>query len=586
MISMTWNKKIWTNCGMLLFCTLVCFVVLFGRSADAEEEEGGTDKNIRVIGNPGGGFEWNEFHGFAMIEGDDKVNDTTFNITLCTEVKWKSQGEDGPNWYAMGHIFGELIDIMWDDIPEPSMIIPREELDANKADDDDEFNTTVYIVGEYLNEGPSSDDVRKAYLKTKVARPNHAPNPVAMITNEDEAEGGQWDNWSRVDSSNKEVELIYYIEASGQYAQLHLNASSSTDQDDDNITEVRWDLDGDGSFGATSSERGMNTTYHFAEGDWLVGLMVGDGNKYSDPPLDIKIIIKLPIKYPDLEINRVEVINMNKEVEIMQGDRLSIISHVKNVGDVEFNNGFDILYEYWHLESDPAPYWNDIGTERFTPELTVNGLYLAQYPWDLAADSYPEGTYVIRATVDYNEQIDELREMNNVGESGNVTVLVANCAACQPEISFENIQVSTLTPRINTLVNITVTIENNGDHDARWVDIHYYLNSVREVVHTFELIERDSNASHIFVFSPDTNGTHEIYFEVHDDGRFLEKTNTVSITVNRTIIIVEPEPDPPKDDDELPVIFIAAGAGMIAVVAIMVAIVMNVKKGKKDDDIW
>jgi len=574
--------------GTYFFLALLVFCVIHIGYAVAEGDSDGTDEEIEVDGDAGGGFPWNEVHGFVMIESGYKVEEP-FNITLCKQVKWQSEGEDGPNYYASGYIFGELRGILWDDDPEPSFLISREELEEHKSENDDDVNTTVYILGEYVRSGTGTDEVRKAYREIKVQRPNHAPVPIARITDSDEDEMGYWENWTTVDADTTD-EIVYYIDLAGVDLKFYLTASESWDQDGDNITDVQWDLDGDGEFGKRSNERKMNTTVYLGEGDHTLGLIAGDGYKYSEP-LDIRIIVRQPIRYPDLTIKSVEVINKNGEEFIEKGDHCSVIAFVKNMGDIEYSEGFDVYFEYWHIDTNPEPHWNELGAVRITGRMGVNGLKLVEIPWDTEQSFYTLGTYVFRSTVDPGNVIQELRELNNQLESENTSLLDGGCNNT-PELRIKNIEISSYFVEIHENINITVTLTNSGTVSALYVDVHYFIDGVEEFFKTIEHIDAGGEGSLSFLYTPPDvdpyateDETHDVYFTIHDDGSLVETSEDVAI-----ITVVQPPPPPPPQpngtaEKEFPLVYVIAGSTVVAISAITFAVV-HIQKKRKGEIIW
>ena len=571
----------------MLFMSLPGMLFLAG----ADDDTGGTDPDISVEGNPGGGFDWNEVHGFVMSEDGTKV-DEEFNITLCQEVKWRNDGEDGPNWYPSGHIFGELTNIEWDETPEPSILIPREELEENKGEDDDTVNTTVYILGKYMRDNPHGDDeARKAYKKIQVQRPNNAPNAVAMVTIDDEYGNGMWDNWTTVETNNGE-EIVYYIDSDGASVKIYLNASESWDKDGDNITEYIWDYDGDGEFGKVSNERKVNTTYWLGEGDHNLGLIVGDGNKVNEPPLDIKIVVRQPIRYADLMIQDLEVVNTNGQEEIYKGDRAIVRAQVKNNGDNKSTEQFDVYFEYWNRDQYEAPNWLELGSLTWTDDIEVNQLKLIETPWDTGFGDYDPGTYSFRATVDYLEQVKELREQNNMfpaegddRDAENVSLL-ANPDEGDPNINIVDVAVSKDTARVNEVVWVNITLENTGTGNARYVDIHYYIDNVNQYYKTIDLLEKDTEWTEPFVFSGDSNNTFKVKLEVKDDGITVETSDVYSIKVWGNINDPVDIEDPVIDDGD------DGGNEMLPIIMVVVVVAAGLGGAgfffmrKKDEDVW
>jgi len=515
-----------------LFASLI-FLVIFSILAvggTVTADEGGTDGDIEIYGDGGGGFNWNEIHCLVMIESDSKI-DQSFNVTVCEDVTYNG----GNNTYsASGHVFGELSEIRWDDEPEPSIEITMEDFDTYK---EDHINLTVYILGEYYRNGPGGDELRQAYTEILVQRPNYAPKSIAMITNSDENENGMWDNWTTVED-NEHGEITYYIDIEGGHTKLWLNASTSTDQDDDDVTEFNWDLDGDGRYGAENSERKMNTSRYLGEGDHTLGLIVSDGDKYS-VPLYIRIVIRQPIRYPDLAVQNIQVVNKNGNSDIFKGDRCAVIAEVKNIGDKESTDPFDVHFQYWyHDESPSEPYWEDLGTERFTETINVNGLKLIEMQWDTGIPEFYPGIYSFRAIVDYSQEMKELRERNNYfpleGEemfAENIT-LEEDGGCCEPDIILVETTISKTEARVNEIVWINITLRNDGDGEARYVDIYYYIDNTFQYYKTIERLDKNgAEWIESFIFSGDSSNTFKIMLEVKDDGIIIETSDVFLIQI-------------------------------------------------------
>jgi len=516
---------------------IIILAAVVDRASAADPAEGGTDGNIRVDGMAGSnGYDWNELHGFVILEEEEKVSEE-FNVTISEDVRWNSEEQ---KYMASGHIFVELQGIHWDD--EPTATISREDFDEYR---EDLVNLTVYILGEYLREGPGEDEIRQAYKEVLVQRPNNAPKPVAMITNSDENENGQWDNWTTIDT-NDDDEIVYYIDSEGIAVKFYLNASQSCDQDGDNVTVWRWDLDGDGEFGAENRERKMNTTVYLGEGDHLLGLIVGDEHTFSDP-LCIRIVVRQSTRYPDLKIQNIHIVNKNGMEDIEKGDRCAIIAEMKNIGDLEIEQDFDVYFEYWFRDSSPEQSdWIELGTERITDTINVNGLKLVETPWDTGISEFTPGNYSFRAYVDYNEEIKELRERNNVfpreGEDKNAENITLNAVCCgeEPDISIVDVILSKTEARVNEIVWINLTLKNDGVSVARYVDIHYFVDNEFCFFKTVDTLANDGvNWTESFVFSGDSNKTFRIKFEVKDNGLTVDASDSYLIKVWGTIYPID-----------------------------------------------
>ena len=578
---------------------LIMAIPAFPLEIAGGEESGGTDPDIKIYGEAGGGgdFTWKTIHGMVLEESGEK-SDEPFNVTICEEVKYNA-GEQ--KYTPSGYVYGELNEIIWYDTPEPEFTISDEDFDAHKEDDG--LNLTVSILGEYWREEPGySDELRQAYKEVQITRPNNAPTAIAMITSADVHGNGLWDNWTTIENNNH-GEVVYYIDAADLSVEMILNASASTDPDGDNITDFRWDTDEDGAFGSESRERKMNTTVFLGEGDHTLGLIVGDGDKYSTV-LDIKIIIKQPIRYPDLTVTEIQVQNKNAAEDIYKGDRCAVLAHVKNIGDndTDSDTSFDVFFEYWYRDTSPdTPVWEELGSVRITETLGVNQLNLVEILWDTGSGDFVQGVYSFRATADYNDEMKELREQNNMfppeGEDKNAEniTLLEEPDGGDPDISIVKVELNSVEQSltdaaVNELVWINITLKNTGTGDARYVDIYYYVDSALQYFKTIDNLPADGTEwTEDFVFSGDTNNTSpgfRIKLEVRDDGSVIDTTDTLTVRVTGgggggPYI----PPEPPEEDDSglnenIPIVILAVvvvaglgGAGFFFM-------------RKKDEDVW
>ena len=414
-----------------------------------------------------------------------------------------------------------------------------------------------------------------------VTRPNHAPSPVFEITNIDDDDNTDW-NWSLVEISD--TELIYYIFLDDVDVKFMVNASFSTDDDGDEVTEFRWDLDGDGEFGGESNERKMNTTFFKGEGDHTIGLMVGDGDKYSDP-IDLIITIRQPIRYPDLDLFDFDVVNRNGQDEILQGDRLSLDAYVRNSGEEKYEGSFAILYEFWNMDSSPDPSWQEIGILTGEEGLEVNAFKIIQQDFDTNADGIVPGPYAFRATVDIYDSVDELRELNNQREVFNVTI-TENCDGCDGDTEFEFVSIVIEESPIwkSNVTNIHVTIQNSGEYTAQWVDLKYIVDGMDEIMTTFPVLDPDEEGSFTFVFTESVANTYPIHFVILDNGDIRRTSDQVFVEVIEPPIVIRENVTTNKTADEFP--YLIVGAGAILIIVPGVSAIFWTHKKKDDDDVW
>jgi len=261
------------------YLTLVLVIlgaIIIACARQSVADGGGSDDEISIEASVGGSgvFAWNESHGFVIKEEGTKINDE-FDVIICEDVKYNDTREKHE---PIGHIYGELHDIRWDDEPPPYLIICREDFEEYK---NDQNNITVIIYGEY-EVGPGQ--TRYAYLELNITKPNNSPIAVVHMALED-----SW-NWSKV---NETWDATYFSEADD--LRFRFNGSSSWDPDDEEIIAWNWDLDEDGRFGYLSRERGMNVSMVLTPGrTYRLGLMVKDerGKTSNIQSFTINVLLK------------------------------------------------------------------------------------------------------------------------------------------------------------------------------------------------------------------------------------------------------------------------------------------------------
>lgn len=548
-------------------------ILAVGPSDGANGDDSGGEAKVYAAAGGSGEFSWNVIHGFVMEKQEGEKYNGTFNVTICEYVKY---GE------PRGYIFGTLNDIHWYDDPEPRIECSKEELDEY-GNPDGKGNYTVYAVEWYNDTSNPGDPVNiSGWVKVDIMKPNHAPVPVAWIVDCDEEGNGNWSGWKN--TSAGEDGLIYYVGSDSVSVKFYLNASASWDPDGDNITEYRWDLDENSKFGEYAAEKRMNTTATYGVGGHTIGLMVADGMTWSKV-LDIHITIRTPEKHPDLTIISITVENMEVEKSrIEKMDRAKVIAYVKNIGDNSTQHSFDVLFEYRFMDTNED--YQPLDSIRVTEVLSPNKIVGVDIPWDTGSEDIIPGNYTFRAVVDVNDEIRELDETNNEKESGEVELYRSSESGGTPVLSIDNISLSKTRARVNEVVYINVTLTNSGDGDAKYVDIHYYLDGVQQTYLTIDRLKAGEEKTKTFVFSGDTDGTFHLKFTVRDDGAVVETSPTYTVVVYKES--TEP-PAPPKPEDNstttsigdyLPYLVVgvvlAAGAGGGAFFYMK----------KKEEDIW
>ncbi len=71
----------------------------------------------------------------------------------------------------------------------------------------------------------------------------------------------------------------------------------------------------------------------------------------------------------------VQVVNKNGNEDFIQGDRVMVMAHVKNIGDDDVSDEFEVYFEYWYRDDSPLePVWMELGTEFVYQTIHVNGV--------------------------------------------------------------------------------------------------------------------------------------------------------------------------------------------------------------------
>jgi hypothetical protein len=137
---------------------------------------------------------------------------------------------------------------------------------------------------------------------------------------------------------------------------FYLNASLSHDPDSDPVIQFSWeDLFGIGEIFPLN--RTVNESVTLGEGDHILTLIVGDGNKTSDP-LHLSILLRRETMLPDLHVDELQVANLNGKNDIHQGDRAIIIALLRNIGEADLFEPITLTFEYWYRDSSPSiPLW-------------------------------------------------------------------------------------------------------------------------------------------------------------------------------------------------------------------------------------
>jgi len=502
------NKRLNALIAILIVGTLTFSLplVMFAGGAD---DTGGTEGTV-MDADVGGGFEWNEVHGFVIFEDGVKV-DEEFNVTICESVKYVDD-KASPS----GYIYEELTGIHWDDSPEPSIFISEEDFDSNSEDG---TNLTVKVYGDwYDGTQPAEEDRdRWAYKTITFERPNNPPEPVAWVTAE-----GNW-TWFNLSEEND----VTFVVEEGNDITLWFDASHSWDPDGEAVTEWKWDLDEDGIFGG-AGETGENKSKVLTTGkSYNLGLKVWDErSKESETSLDFTIRIQSPARLPDLTVSEVSYENKNQNKQNYEvGDHIIVQPRIDNIGENDTDAPFKVLLEY---SSDGGDNYVELIQIDITEVIRAGNFKLLTHTWN--TEGYTEGNYILKATADLQNVIGEEFEDNNENTT-NLVHLEPRPEDYDPDLSIEFVSATNQNPKVNEEINITISVINEGQGDANYVDVHYDINEEFKYFKTFELIPAGTNDTIQFTFSGDAEGPITLGYQLKDDGNQVGDRETIQITV-------------------------------------------------------
>jgi len=510
--------------------SLLLIILILTVPSFSANDSGGTE-GTAIFAAVGGGFEWNEIHGFVIEENDIKV-DEAFNVTLCENVRFSDD-----KWKPSGHIFDEIEGIHWDDEPEPHLTISNQDFEDYK---EDENNLTVYVYGEYYDEDHEDEKKRCAYKTVTVTKPNNPPVPVAWV-----AEEGNW-TWFNL---SEESEVTFVVE-DGYDIQLWFDGSNSWDPDGEAVTDWKWDLDEDGSFGG-AGENGENLSKVLTTGrSYDLGLKVSDERgRESDTSLDFTIHVQSPERHPDLTVSEITYANKNQNKQNYEvGDIIIVQPKIDNIGDNDTKDSFKVLLEY----SYKGGAYSTIEEQEITNTIPASNLVILTFNWDTSG--YPEGQYILKVTADFQNVIEEEYEDNNENTT-NIINLEQRIENFPPDLSIEFVSADKVKPKVNEVVNITVSVINEGEGDANYVDAFFDINGEDQYFRTFDLIAAGTNDTMIFTFSGDAEGTFTLGYLLKDDGIQVGEKETVQIIVEKeqgqipVPVIESISPNPGLDTD-------------------------------------
>ncbi len=539
-------KNVWLEIlftGLIVIILLLIFCV--SESGRARGGVGGTDTNIEINSeSDGSDYQWNQIHGIKIMENGNRIIDP-FNITVCEFIL-----EVNGNLKPGGHIFGELNGISWNDIPQPTITISVNEF--KEYADGNNHTLMLYILGSYQRETSKGSELRQAYLSIEIIRPNQAPIAIAQITDSTAEGKGNWTEWKSTDNKshlNEYNEFEYCTDSFNDSFQLFFNASSSWDGDNDTIMRWCWDLDNDGFFGDSETEKKMNTSVDLDVGEHVIGLMVFDGQKWSDTLL-IPILI-LPCRdTPDLIVLDLYLENSNGQEIYQTGDEVNIIASIGNIGNSQTLHHFKIVlsYRYGLTDAEFVP----MSIKIIENPIEVDEVFVVEYNWNTISMEFKPEMYAFKVVIESAEYFSELREKNNHFTIENISLTYG--LPQTPHLEIYKVQLSSIYIPINDVVHIDVTINNIGITTAHDVSLQYYIDDIYCYTYPIDTLEECEMIDISFAFTGDKIRENIIHFIIEDNGVIVGRSDDFSIFSGYRLIDPPPPPDPPPpklpDEDD------------------------------------
>ena len=465
-------------------------------------ESGGTE-GTEMHASSGGSFPWNAIHMIAIEEDHIKVEDE-FNVTICENVKHKDD-----TWTPAGHIFGELQGIRWDDEPEPTITISIDDFENYK---ESRWNLTFYVFGEYTN---ASNATRYAFRELTIIYPNNPPVAVVWFSEEG--------NWSWTNLSEKD-DVTVLLEDTWNCT-LWFNASHSWDPNGDSVTEWEWNIESHGGFGC-GLKTGNNESWSFDAGrSYFFSVQAVDERGARSDSLNFTIRIRRAEPRPDLTVGEINYENKNNnKANYEVGDIIIVQPKIKNEGANDTTIAFNVLIEY---STDNGASYQELTRMGINDSISSGNFKLLTYNWDTGR--FAIGQYKIRVTADFENSVNETMEDNNLNSTNSISL--EHGGHVHPNLAFDGVWAERTQIFPNYEINITISVRNIGDGDARYVDIHYFLDGEHQYFRTIDSILAGYNETIHFTFSSDSKGSFNVQFSAHDDGREVAQSQTLTIDV-------------------------------------------------------
>jgi len=489
-----------------------------------------SENDLEILGEQGDNdrYEWNEIHAIVLDQNHVKY-DGEFNVTISTEVAFT-----GGTWVPYGSIFGELQWIHWDDEPEPMITIKPSDF-WMLADGNYLF---LYLFGEYYEPGEGK---RYAYSLIEVQFINHSPEPVVHVA----VEGTE--NWKNV---TKGGQTSYKIPIDGSVNVL-FDGTSSWDKDHDENLEWNWDLDSDGRFGHTPTEREASTSRYFTAGKYVLGLSVGDGEDVSEI-VEFTLLVFEPPRRSDLQVTDITISGRDGSNTAFDfGDILAISLYIENIGSNDTQSPFSTSVEY---SSDNGVHYSLIESVTTLISLSPTKQTEIYILWDISIPALPLVDYQIRIRTDISNNITEEDESNNL--------LLWNIAlqdTIAPEILLP-FQINEVIDE-NNVKQLSITGEASDNHEVEWIEYR--------VGNGGQWIQGVGDTSWVIMIdtSEMESGDHGVEIRAYDGYQYSE--------IKRTFVEIEEE----KKEDEG---FLPSISAPSIVILITLSTVIRWKRRRKD----
>lgn len=258
-----------------------------------------------------------------------------------------------------------------------------------------------------------------------------------------------------------------------------------------------------------------------------------------------QIELQPPPPAPDLRVSGISPPAQSPKV----GDRLAIIISVENIGNQDAGPSTLMVFLV-----------NGSALLKFTdPPAAVPGIpagMSVQINVSRDTRSYRAGTYLVNATVDYNNEIHELNESNNY-LSAELELLPQPLK--MPSLRLEDISFEGELKE-GSQVNIIATVANVGDGNAYSVKVTFTLDGVLAGNRTIDVIPPGTNRTAAFLWKP-ASGMHTVSARAEAEDSAPALGPQRQVTISRLPVAAKGGPDMTVVGLIIGAVAIAAAAG-------------------------